>query len=295
MYNHARTLLMNLTGEDRIYTDQPGDELIPASFKQLKLPRYLNTLRTKIFGALPDRFMLNYRTTQLLKTVQATRLRDYITALDPRITYDIYADKFYDKSVFEPSVMPFHANQTAVLSILGTADRPDAHGQCGYIYQLFYLPENVDFDYLLTEEGDLYLDEAGEPILLESIQSAYLTIRRLTPPAVTTTPLINVVSGTSNVIELPYSKYKVRLDTEQANIGWTVSGFLQPQSSLLDLYTQLLSTGEEDLLQLFGVVKEEPFLTFYNCWKDHPDLAYKLSGLVLAIIYRTEALRNDQQ
>lgn len=295
MYNHARTLLVNLTGEDRVYADQPGDELIPSSYKQLKLPRYINTLRTKLFGVMPDRFMLNYRSTQLLKTIQATRLRDYVTALDPRITYDIYTDKFYSKSVFEPAIVPFHLDQTATLSILGTADRPDGHGQCGYIYQLFYLPEDVDFDYLLTEEGDLYLDEAGDPILLESITSAYLTIRRLTPPVITTNPLVNVVSGMSNVIELPYSKYKVRLDTEQANIGWTVSGFLQPQSSLLDLYTQLLSTSEEDFLQLFGVVKEEPFLTFYNCWKDHPDLAYKLSGLTLALIYRTEALRNGQQ
>ena len=45
MYNHARTLLLNITGEDLVYTDQPGDELIPASFTKLKLPRYMENRR----------------------------------------------------------------------------------------------------------------------------------------------------------------------------------------------------------------------------------------------------------
>jgi len=295
MYNHARTLLVNLTGEDRVYADQPGDELIPSNFKQLQLPRYINNFRAKLFGAMPDRFMLNYRTTQLLKVVQATQLRTYITALDNRVTYDVNHTNLYQPSLFLPTVVPFTQNQTARLTVLGRGDRPDAHGQCSYLFQVFFLPEDIDLDYLLTETGDYFLTEGGQPVLLESITSAYLTVKRLTSPTVTETPLVNVTSGLSNVVDLPYSTYKIRVDTEQANIGWTIKGFLQPQATLLELHNQIAATNEADFLQLFGVVKEEPFLTFYNCWKDHPDLAYKLSGFVLALIYRTEALRNGEQ
>lgn len=295
MYNHARTLLVNLTGEDKVYDDIPGDELIPSSFKQLSLPRYLNTIRTKLFGAMPDRFMLNYRTTQLLKIIESTRLRDYVLQLDKRITYDIANDKLYDPNLYVPTVVPFNTAQTASLFVLGNSDVPDTHGQCKYLFQLYYLAEDLTFDYELTEDGDIFVTEAGDPVALESITTAYLTINRLVPPVTTIKPMVSVVSGLSNVIDLPYSNYKVRLDTEQANIGWTIKGFLQPKASVLDLVTQLETVTEQDKLKLFGVVKEEPYLTFYNCWQDHPNLNYRLAAFTLALIYRTEAIRRGEQ
>ena len=295
MYNHARTLLVNLTGEDSIYTDLPGDELIPSTFTKLNLPRYITAIRSKLFGAMPDRFMLNYRSAQLLKIIQSTRLRDYVTALDNRITYDVGNTTLYDSTIYTPTVVPFNPNQTARLSVIGNSSIPDAHGQCGYVFQLYYLAEDLTIDYELAEDGDTFVTEAGDPIALESITSAYLTVKRLTPPVTQTKPVVNVVSGLSNVIDLPYSEYKVRLDTEQANIGWTIKGFLQPQASMLDLVTQLEAVTEQDKIKLFGVVKEEPFLTFYNCWQNHPNLNYRLAAFTLALIYRTEAIRRGEQ
>tara|TARA_R110000824_G_scaffold16491_3_gene68424 strand:+ start:1011 stop:1535 length:525 start_codon:yes stop_codon:yes gene_type:complete len=48
------------------------------------------------------------------------------------------------------------------------------------------------------------------------------------------------------------------------------------------------------ILQLFKVADkaggEEPFSTFYNLWKDHHEVAYRLGGLLLAYIHTTNSL-----
>ena len=48
--------------------------------------------------------------------------------------------------------------------------------------------------------------------------------------------------------------------------------------------------GEPVLLQLFGVSPVEPYKTFHNCFLNHPELAYQLGGLLLALVYRTAEL-----
>ena len=71
MYNHARTLLMNLSGTDEVFPEYPGDELIPAEFQKLELTTAISALRSRLFGASPDRAMLNYRTNQYLQVRRA--------------------------------------------------------------------------------------------------------------------------------------------------------------------------------------------------------------------------------
>jgi hypothetical protein len=50
--------------------------------------------------------------------------------------------------------------------------------------------------------------------------------------------------------------------------------------------------GEPVFLELFGAAPVEPYATFKNLWFDHPSAAHRLGGLLLALIYRTDAVRN---
>jgi hypothetical protein len=88
------------------------------------------------------------------------------------------------------------------------------------------------------------------------------------------------------------SGYKFRINSQETDLKWRVEGFLRPTSDLYSIEEGLRSVGEPYLLQLFGVSNEEPYLTFRNCWERHPEFAYRLGGLVLAMIYRTEEIMN---
>ncbi len=46
------------------------------------------------------------------------------------------------------------------------------------------------------------------------------------------------------------------------------------------------SLGERSLREIFGDVPVEPFKTFQNLWATHPQLAYRLGGLLLGVVYR---------
>jgi hypothetical protein len=51
--------------------------------------------------------------------------------------------------------------------------------------------------------------------------------------------------------------------------------------------------GEPNLLQLFGDSPVEPFKTFQNLFRDRYEVPYSLGGIVLAYVYRAEALRGS--
>lgn len=257
MFNHARTLLVNLSGASGYFPDYPGDELIPADYRQLELPTYLDIFRMRLFGASPDRAMLNYRAAQLLQMIAATELQAYVLALDPRLTYDVSRDLIREE-LFQPKVK--RTQGTGQLTLLGSASTPDASGQSTYQFQV----EIADGD---------------------------VTVQRLSFPATTKTEPVVLTNSLSQIITLPYSGYSFRVNTVNP-ARWTIRGFLRPTFSLGEIAQGLRSIGEPYLLQLFGVADVEPFVTFRNCWYKHPEFAYQLGGLVLALIYRTEELRN---
>lgn len=257
MINHARTLLVNLSGASGYFPEYPGDELIPTDYQQIELPTYLDVIRMRLFGATPDRIMLNYRTAQLLQLIAATELQSYVLALDPRLTYDNPRD-LARTSAFAPRIKRFQGN--GQLSLLGNALPPDTTGQSMYAYQV-------------------------------TVSGGDVTVSRQSFPTTITTEPIVLTSGLSQEIALPYSGYRFRIDTALP-AGWTIRGFLRPQASLAEIAQGLKTIGEPYLLQLFGVTDVEPYLTFRNCWNQHPEFAYRLGGLILALIYRTEELRN---
>lgn len=256
MYNQARTLLVNLNGSSDIFSDVPGDEPIPSAYRQLELPTYLDVFRARLFGAKPDRAMLNYRTAQLLSLIETTDLQSHVLALDSRITYSL--PNLFLNSIFEPYVNKYAGNNT--LTLRGKASSPDATGVCKYDFRVNVVGGNIE-------------------------------VRRITwPETQETTPLV-ITDNLSQTIRLPYSDYTVCVSSTNP-ASWVIRGYLRPTVSLATLAQSFQTVGEPNLLQLFGVVDAEPYRTFKQCWQNHPDFAYRLGGIVLAVIYRTEELRN---
>lgn len=92
MINHGRSLLLNANGSSFVRDDVPGEEYIPPDFQSVRLPTSIQRVRSVLFGDRPDRLMLNYRTRELLQLLHATELREFLTDLDPRITYQFGSD-----------------------------------------------------------------------------------------------------------------------------------------------------------------------------------------------------------
>lgn len=266
MFNHARTLLINLPGSSGFISNCPGEELIPSNYTAVVLPQYLNSIRARIFGASPDRAMLNYRATQLLQLIATTELQTYVEQLDPRLTYDLNKSGLYQESVFQPQVKKYSGNFEDILTITGAASNPDTSGQCAYNFQ----------------------------ITITSNSGIKVNIKRLVFPLQETQEDLTLSNGLSPEYALPFSGYSFRLNTLNLNAAWTISGYLRPNLALPTLLNNLNALSDLSFIELFGASPKEPYLTFKNCWQYHPDFAYKLGGLILALLYRTEDLRNAE-
>ena len=170
MLNHARTLLVNYdaaTGGTKGFSGHLAEELIDPDYRAKILPPYLQTIRNILFGNGASREVVNSKARAYLALLHATELKEFVTDLDPRISYD-----FSDKDVFENA---------------------------------------TDYYFSLGEvEANLIL--APNPVILQLFKVA---------------------------------------DKEGG---------------------------------------EEPFKTFYNLWRDHHEIAYKLGGLLLAYIYSIDKL-----
>jgi hypothetical protein len=263
MFNHARTLLLNLDGGPGYFPECPGEELIPGGYQKLELPTYLDVFRSRFFGADPDRAMLNYRSWQLLQLVEATELQSHILALDSRITYDLNINRLSLQNTFLPKVIRQGGTSAQTLTIAGTPIKPDASGKATFDYQINIVNPNIQ-------------------------------IKRLTFPLIDVQHLLDLTDGLSPYFALPLSGYKFCVNTTDEAVSWRIQGYLRPQNSLSEIEKGLHSIGEPYLLQLFGTSSAEPYATFRNCWEKHPEFAYRLGGIVLAMIYRTEEIYNGR-
>ncbi len=256
MYNHARSLLVNLNGSQSLYEGFPGEEFIPENYKQLELPTYLDSVRARLFGVKPDRAMLNYRTAQLLSLIAQTDLNSYVLALDSRLTYSNFDLFSFD---FFPTVTRYEGNSNN-LELIGSPISPDVSGVSRFEF-------NVE------------------------VSSGNLTVKRYSWPQIQNTEAIELTDSLSQAVPLPYSGYSVKV-TSTDDASWKIKGYLKPTTNLSSVLENFNSIGEPTLLSLFGPAPVEPYKTFYNCWKSHKEFAYKLSGIVMAVIYRTEEIRH---
>ena len=258
MFNHVRTLLVNRDGADG--TTVLGDELTPATFKAGKLDGGQQAVRRILFGTDPDQYMLNYRVRQLLSLIHASPLVEFVTALDPRITYRFDTADLFADSYFAPTVFPL-SGQAQDLRVIGSAAAPDISGQMRHSVRLEML------------DGDTI-----------NVTQSY--------PLRSTTNDLGFDNGLSQKLKLGVSGYEFRVaETAGSGDSWLVEVLNRPQYDLAQLVANLKGVGEPALLSLFGTARTEPLQTFKNLWFDNRELPLQLGGLVMALAYSTEARR----
>jgi len=253
--NHYRTLLLNLRpdGED------VAEEKTPAAFTPVALPACVQAVRRVLFGAAPDRAMLNYRGRQLLRVVHATPLAEWVTKLDPRVAYAL-AGGVVGAAAFVPVVTQV-GGPAAALPVIGSPAAPDATG----VMRLRY---TVDVTSLAT-----------------------VTITRHTEPASAPTVPFALTAGLSGPLELRGAGYAVRLTTDDPGSAWAVEVLLRPQRDPGELCADLEAVGDARLVELFGLERTEPWATLRRVWQRTRETPLRLAAAVTAAVYRTEEAR----
>ena len=97
MLNHARTLLVNFDGTAG-FSGHLGEELLDPDYKQRVLPTYLQTIRSILFGRDPSREVINARARAYMALLHSTELEEFVTELDPRISYDFQGRGIFDNA-----------------------------------------------------------------------------------------------------------------------------------------------------------------------------------------------------
>lgn len=131
MINHARTLLLNSTGEAAPRPDIYFDAYIPSYLPLIGLPHGVQRARDVLFGSSPDYQGRCMRVAQCLGVVAGTPYADYLRVLDPRITYDF--------ARVSPPLFPVSSASDSggrILSVSGAWTPPEATGRASYTWHL---------------------------------------------------------------------------------------------------------------------------------------------------------------
>jgi hypothetical protein len=256
LINHARNLLVNLSGAGGFDTSALGEEIIDPSFIAVSIPGGLLPVWNTLFGSNPDREMRNYRARQLLQLVQQSDLESFITDLDSRLTYDLPDDTFLDNTLFDPII----GGTDKTLAVINRPDPPDETGKMKYRWELLAGSGTVTDLLTGTERSFGVSGGLSDPILLPGTRQTYVTLQN---PA--------------------------------ANDLWTLAIRVRPAWDLGELLAALDNLSGEALTELFYTTQpagsQEPFKTFRNLWEQHYDLPHRMGGLVLALIYHLDDLR----
>lgn len=263
MFNHARTLLLNSTGSNNPGSAYLGEELIPDNYYSLSLNTPLQNIRRYLFGADPDRAMLNYRAYQLLSLIEKTDLQEFVTDLDSRITYEFGPEHVFTlHDTWEPKVYRAGGTTDHIATISGKPTRPDYTGRLYYQFNV-------------------------------ALNGTAVIVRRETSPTKEATIPYLLTNGLSPAFDLYYTGYKVYVNTMSNSPNWSISGFLRPQIALTEIVQSLEKAGDPTLTALFGTKSIEPWSTFKNLWYDSTDIIYRLGAITLALIYRTDEVRTN--
>ena len=261
MINHARTMLLNIDGAKAQPASFFGEEFVEPAFSAIELPQYLLNIRTALFGGAPDRAGINLRLWQFMRLIHANQFESYVLALDPRVTY--LSDKSEAAFPFGNVVTNLSPEaESSELTFIGAPDLGRADGK------------------LMTTWD------------VEVTSFSGTTIRNLTTNK-SDNPSFTMEDGLSTPVQMTGHKdFFIRFQgTPSVGARWQVVTTAKPTEDLdltavLDPLSRL---GDETLASLFSNV--EPYATFKLLWERHNLLPFKLTGLLLAAIYRTNEER----
>jgi len=292
MINHARTLLLNIFAQSAD-KQLAGYEYIPVEYRPLVLPQSLKTLRRVLFGSLPDQRFLNLRARELLSYVHQTELAEYVYKLDPRVTYwpEPAANSFQFPTGIRIKQLRGPARPVA---IGGEFIAANGSGRAHRQYTLTFI-DPMDTPVVNEQEGATLTLESGEGLLLQELKSEFITVSAEAINDQRQDARQTVADGLPT-LTLPETEVRVRLsslisDPATYEGRWHINLLANPVPAITSLLPTLEILGEPIFLELFGVAPEEPYATFKNVWFDHPLPAYRLAGLVMSLVYRTEQVR----
>lgn len=256
MINHGRTLLLNKSGATRPHADFFLEEYVDPDFRPLQLPGFLSAARRVLIGDADDAFS-NFRLAQFVDLLHSTEFVSYLTALDPRITY---------------------RNKRSILD-------ENYDGQANAL--------NDEADIPVAFEGEISSSPASPRLWyqwdVEVLDGVTVRSRFGTQVFEET---VTIENNLTSLIHLAGQKaYGFRLAVASLPVGahWYMSKLLRPNADVVDLLGPLELLGDEVISQLFGTA--EPYKTFKQLWDRHGYISYRLSGFLLAYIYRVEEVR----
>jgi len=259
--NHCRTLLLNKDGATRPASTFYLEEYVPPLFTTVEMPGWAQTLRKILFGDNPDDAFLNFRMKQFMSILHSTEYVSYVTDLDSRVTYQ------NNRSTMGISTTPVASPITA---------------------QAF----NIDFEYIGQSYATRLRPLIYETWTVDVTGTNELTIinARTGEQSVSRGP---VTDGLSEIFWLPgLSKTGFRIQNASfPDFGakWLLTMYKETEADILELENLIDGSGEGVQTNLF--IGGEPYKTFKQLWDKHAYFQYRLSGVLLALTYRTETVR----
>ena len=256
MPNMGRTLLLNIDGSAR-QSAGVFSEYVPPYYRAVPLPSGLLTVRRALFGSDPDADGRDLGVWRYMRILHSTEYADWLTALDPRITYtglETVLDVVYGAAV---------SRDSAAFQFVGT---PGLGGNDGRLRATWNIEQLALAIYRIT---DMRTRQAK-------------------------TYSVTLSDGITEFMALPgRSSYRVRIQTALlTGTEWTIEYLAQPGPEMdpVNRAAQASNIGIEAYTELFP--SRAPFKLFKQLWEQHSLFPYKLSGYLLALIYRTEEIRN---
>jgi hypothetical protein len=309
MINHARTLLLNHPRSRTHYSDY-GYEYIPPAFKPVGLTPALTIIRRLLFGSSPDNYFLNFRVNELMSYLHATELAEYVYRLDNRVTYWPRIGRPYFEPAGKRVTITQIYGQPQRLTVAGNISALTAIGKACNFYTVSLrrvtedaaadLQMEVRYEGKINSRFTVAVPNLNSPPIV-ALPDTELNLRL--NPGVYAKEYSELLTEINDfiVVESYDSSTAAKLSEEKMAIvsndpgglaaQWLVETKVNPAPVITTVMSSMEMLGEPVYLDIFGVEDKEPYLTFKNLWFDHPLPAYRLSGIVLALIYRTEELR----
>ena len=264
MINEARTLLLNRDGSSRPPPTYFLEEYVDPAFKALTLPAELQSVYETLIGGLADNAYANFRLRQYTTVLHSTEFAAYVTALDSRVTY--LGDRTAVDTLFSSSSAPLNAPASLIpVAFSGQPASPTGS-------------RRVEYDWTI---------ETLSPLLVRTSLAGTHLIRDTS---------IVIISGLTNPIELAgQTSLFVYLSAAALPVGalWSATAMSKPQDDLATLVVALEKLSASVLTRLFE--GGEPYSTFKELWEKHAYIQYRLSGLLLAFVYKAEEVRQRGQ
>lgn len=257
MINHVRTLLLNQPGTNSPGSGYPGEEFVPPAFQPKALPSSIVAVHRALFGDRSDRVLMNWRLRAYLGLLHSNELSEYVTGLDPRITYLPIRNDLFDMAARGPLVTTVTNPDSQRLTVLCNFLALRAANRCLYSWTVTVGANDVTVQ---------YTDDGGNP---KAIVTPY-----------------TITDGLSNVISLPGTDASIRFSSG-SGASWNIELVLQPGRTFPEIVSDVeaaLTVDREEVI--FGKTPVEPYLTFSNLWNKHDQMLYRLSGLLLGLAYR---------